>query len=581
MDLRNLTDAVVQHAERRPDKVAFRVRDVDEWTGVTSRQFAERVRRVAAGLLAQGVRPGDRVALMCSTRFEWTVIDYAVWWVGAVSVPIYANASAEQVRSILSDSGCSAAMVETEQQHALFSEIRGDVASLERLWCLANDGLEALEQSGETVDAAELEARRRDATHDSLASIVYTSGTTGAPRGCRLTHGNFLAEAASTRQVLADVFTDQASTLLFLPLPHIFARVVQVAAVGAQVTLGHRNGLGELARELPHFRPTFLLAVPRVFEQLYNSAAQHAAADGHGRRFQQASATAIAFSRALDNGRVGPVLRARHLLFERLVYPSLRETLGGSCQYGISGGAPLGDRLAHLYRGIGIPVLEGYGLTETTAAATLTSPATIKIGSVGQPLPGTTVRVASDGELMVRGPQVMSGYWEDPDGTAEVLDPDGWFRTGDVGEIDDEGFVRVTGRKQEILVTASGKVISPEPLEDRLRAHSLVSQAMVVGDGRPYLAALITLDREAAAAWAEEHHLAVRQLPGDDALRAELQSAVDAVNESASPAESIRAFQVLERDWTEAGGELTASLKLRRDIVARRQHREIERLFTS
>ncbi len=533
---------------------------------------------MAAGLSVQGIGAGDRVALVSGTRYEWTVFDYALWWLGAVSVPVYSNASVEQVRAVLGDARVVAAIVEGGHHSAVLDGLRDHLPDLRQVWRIDHD-LERLETAGVAVSDADLESSRRAVSPTSLASLVYTSGTTGRQRGCMLTHGNFLAEAAGARAVLRPLFEEQAATLLFLPLPHIFARVVQVAGVCAGVTLGHSGAVRLLVDDLVDFAPTFLLAVPRVYEQLYTAAAQHAAADGWGRRFSHASEVAIAYSRAREEGRVSPLLRARHRLFERTVYPRLRASFGTACRFGVSGGAPLGDRLSHLYRGMGMPLLEGYGLSETTGAAMLSAPGSFKIGFVGQPLPGTTVRVASDGELLVKGPAVMSGYWDDPAGTDLALTADGWLRTGDVGEIDDEGFVRVTGRKQEILVTAGGKVVSPEPLEDRLRAHPLVSQAMVVGDGRPFLAAVVTLDRHAARAWAQEHGLEGRAIEDDVRLRAEIQGAVDAANESVSPAEWIRGFLVSDHEWTEAGGELTASLKLRRDVIRRRLRREIDDLY--
>jgi long-chain acyl-CoA synthetase len=374
---------------------------------------------------------------------------------------------------------------------------------------------------------------------------------------------------------------DDASTLLFLPLAHVFARIIQVGAVKARVRLGHTSDVKHLTTDLGAFQPTFVLAVPRVFEKVFNTASQRATSEGRGGIFDRAADTAIAYSRALDKGRPSIALRTRHAVFSRLVYGKLRAALGGRCSFAISGGAPLGDRLGHFYRGIGFVVLEGYGLTETTAALTANRPDALKIGSVGQPLPGTEVRVADDGELLFRGGQVFAGYWGNDDATREVLERDGWFHTGDIGEIDDEGFVRITGRKKEILVTAGGKNVAPSVLEDRVRAHSLVSQCLVVGDGRPFIAALVTLDADALPAWCAAHDKTpdLALLVDDPDLRAEVQLAIDDANAAVSRAESIRKFVILPDDWTEEGGQLTPSLKLKRNVVVRELRAEISALF--
>ncbi len=455
-----------------------------------------------------------------------------------------------------------------------------------RLWTIEgtpdeDPAVEVLTRLGATVSAADLERRRSAVAADDLATIIYTSGTTGRPRGCMLTHGNFLVGLGATVEELHVLFeVEDASTLLFLPLAHVFARIIQVGAIKAGVRLGHSAGNRTLAEDLADFRPSFVLAVPRVFEKLFNAASQQAAAEGRGRSFDRAVDVAIAYSRAQDQGRVGPLLRLRHAAYDRLVYSRLRSALGGRCRYAVSGGAALGERLGHFYRGIGVPVLEGYGLTETTGTVTVNLPDSQRIGTAGRPVPGTTVRVSDDGELLVRGGQVLRGYWNGQrDGDADL--EDGWLHTGDLGEIDGEGFVRITGRRKEILVTAGGKNVAPGPLEDRLRAHPLVGQCMVVGDGRPFVAALVTLDPEGIAAWAGLHgKSAVIATAADDPdLRAELQVAIDAANRTVSRAESIRRFVVLPVEWTEEGGHLTPSLKLRRNLVCREFRREIERIY--
>jgi long-chain acyl-CoA synthetase len=576
----NLTDDVVRNAEEAPDAAVLTRRSPgsEDWEDVTAAQFLAEVRAVAKGLVASGVEAGDRVALMSRTRYEWTLVDYAIWFAGAVSVPVYETSSVEQVGHILRDSGARAAVVEGPSHLTRIAEVRSDLDELRHVWSIEDNAVSVLTNLGADVADADLETRRTTATPLDLATIIYTSGTTGSPKGCMLTHGNFMTELGVAVPELDELFAvDDAATLLFLPLAHVFARIIEVGAVKARVRLGHSADVRNLVRDLGQFRPTFVLAVPRVFEKVFNTAAQQATADGRGRIFERAAEVAIAWSRGLDSprGHASPAVRAQHAAFSRLVYGRLRTALGGRCLYAVSGGAPLGERLGHFYRGVGLTVLEGYGLTETTAALTANTPGAVKVGTVGRPLPGTSVRVADDGELLFQGGQVFAGYWQDEPATAEVLERDGWFHTGDIGEIDDEGFVRITGRKKEILVTAGGKNVAPAVLEDRLRAHALVDQCMVVGDGRPFIAALVTLDEEALTAWATAHDkpTKVADLVDDADLRAELDEAVEDANKAVSRAESIRRYAVLPVAWTEEGGQLTPSLKLKRDVVMR-EHRE-------
>jgi long-chain acyl-CoA synthetase len=578
----NLTDDVVRNADEAPDGVAFTRRRGDDWEDVTAGEFLREVRAVAKGLVAAGIQTGDRVALVSKTRYEWTLVDYAIWFAGAVTVPVYETSSAEQIEWILGDSGATAVVAEGPVHTARIAERRASLESLNHVWSLEDNAIEVLRRLGEDISDADLEVRRTTATPLDLATVIYTSGTTGRPKGCLLTHGNFMFELGVAVPELHDLFDpDDASTLLFLPLAHVFARIIQVGAVKARVRLGHSADIKNLVSDLDRFQPTFILAVPRVFEKVFNTASQKATAEGRGGIFERAADTAIAYSRALDRGKVPVALRARHAVFSRIVYGRLRAALGGRCRYAVSGGAPLGDRLGHFYRGIGLVVLEGYGLTETTAALTVNRPDALKIGSVGQPLPGTEVRVAEDGELLFRGGQVFAGYWENEPATAEVLGRDGWFHTGDVGEIDEEGFVRITGRKKEILVTAGGKNVAPAVLEDRVRGHALVSQCLVVGDGQPFIAALVTIDQEALVDWASAHSKTsdVRSLVDDPDLRDEVQHAVDEANTAVSRAESIRKFVILPEDWTEEGGQLTPSLKLKRNVVVRECKDEIAALF--
>jgi long-chain acyl-CoA synthetase len=586
----SITDDIVQNADEHPDDPALSRRVDGEWQDVTAAEFLAEVRAVARGLIAVGVDLGDRVALLSRTSYQWTLVDYAIWYVGAVTVPIYETSSEEQIAWIVADSGAAMLFAGTADQvkrvDAASVDAAGPQAStLRQVCCLTGPGFDDLIEAGRSVGADQLESRRAQVTPASLATLIYTSGTTGQPKGCMLTHGNFMFELGTAVLVLDALFeADDASTLLFLPLAHIFARIVQVGAVKRRVRLGHASDVKTLVDDLAEFKPTFILAVPRVFERVFNAASQGAVADGRGRIFDAAVAAAIAYSQAGDRSGPGPLLRARHALFDRLVYRRLREALGGRAQYAISGGAPLGERLAHFFRGIGICVLEGYGLTETTAALTVNLPGAQRVGTVGRPIPGTSVRIAEDGELLFKGGQVFAGYWRDQRATAAAIDADGWFHTGDLGEIDEDGYVRITGRKKEILVTAGGKNVAPAMLEDRVRAHPLVSQAMVVGEGKPFVAALVTLDRDSLQDWLDKSGNSgksrkLADLVDDAELRAEIQTAIDDANSAVSRAEAIRRFAILPDDWTEQTGELTPTLKLKRNVVMRAFHDEVEALY--
>jgi len=568
-DLGNLSHDLLDRLRENPEAVALRRRVADVWQDVTVEDFHAHVVAAAKGLIADGVRPGGRVAVMAKTRYEWTVLDYAIWWAGAITVPIYETSSAAQVSWILADSGAEHAFVETDDHAARVEAAREQAPRLDRMR-LIDEVLTALPAAGAEVDDAVVDARLAGLSSASIATLIYTSGTTGRPKGCELTHGNFRAELSGAVEILPELFADpEASTLLFLPLAHVFARIVQIGAIRAGAVLGHTADIANLVTYLGEFRPTFVLAVPRVFEKVFNSASGKAYADGRGKIFDRATHTAIAYSRAIEaGGRIGWGLRARHALFDRLVYGKLRAALGGRAAYAISGGAPLGERLGHFYRGIGITVLEGYGLTETTAALTANRVGRQRTGTVGSPLPNAEVTLAQDGELLCRGPQVFAGYWNNPEATGRAFDADGWFRTGDLAEIDADGFVKITGRKKEIIVTAGGKNVSPSILEDRIRAHPYVSQCMVVGDGKPFIAALVTVDGE--------------QWTGDlDApeLHDAVQEAVDAANAQVSRAESIRRFVILDHDWTEDNGYLTPSFKVKRHAVLRDLYDTVEDLY--
>ena len=577
-DDERLTDMVVDNAREVPDLVGFARPAPGGWTDVTEAQFADEVRAVARGLVAAGIGPGDRVALMSATRYEWTVLDYAIWWAGGVVVPVYETSSAEQVEWILGDSGAVAIVVETDAHEALVLALADPPALRWRL-----DALDVLVEAGAGVSDADLEARRTGVRAGDLATIVYTSGTTGRPKGCELTHGNLLIDVRAGIDALSSVFAEDAATLLFLPLAHVFGRIVEIGSVLNRARLGHCGDARELPERLRTFRPTYLIAVPRVFEKAYVAAQRTAYAGGKARIFDAAERTAIAYSQALSRGRVPVGLRARHAVFDRLVYTKIRAALGGRCRGAISGGAALGARLGHFFRGCGITIYEGYGLTETSAGATLNVEDAIRIGTVGRPVPGTGVRIAEDGEVLLRGPNIFGGYWRNPDATADVFEGE-WFRSGDLGELDADGFLTVTGRKKDLIITAAGKNVAPAQLEDRLRAHPLVAQAMVVGDRQPFVGALVTVDEEAWPGWLAAQGrpatLTVAETTDDPALRAAVQEAVDAANASVSRAESIREFRILPADFTEASGELTPSLKVRRTEVLKKYADVVASIYT-
>jgi long-chain acyl-CoA synthetase len=573
-----LTDMVLDNAREVPDLVSFGRRAPDgSWQDVTAAEFAAEVTAAARGLIAAGVRTGDRVALMSATRYEWTVLDFGIWSAGAVVVPVYETSSAEQVDWILSDSGAIAVVVETEAHLALVEQ---SAAAPALRWTFGQ--LPGLVAAGSAVTDAAAEAARTAVQADDVATIVYTSGTTGRPKGCVLTHRNLLADVKAANEVLRPVFDEDGSTLLFLPLAHVFGRVIEIGSVQLRAKLAHTADVRRLPEDLRGFRPTFILAVPRVFEKAYNSARQTAYAAGKAKVFDAAESTAIAYSRALARGRVSPLLKVRHAVFDKLVYSKIRAGLGGRCTHAISGGAALGERLGHFFRGAGITVLEGYGLTETSAGATLNLKDAQKVGTVGRPVPGTAVKIAEDGEILLRGDNVFDGYWRNDAASAEVF-ADGWFRTGDLGSLDDDGYLSVTGRKKDLIVTAAGKNVAPAMLEDRLRAHPLVGQCMVVGDRQPFVGALVTIDEEAWPAWLAAHGrpagTPVVDLRDDPDLRATVQEAVDEANKAVSRAESIREFRVLPVDFTEAGGELTPSLKVRRAEVLKRYAPEVAALY--
>ncbi|WP_030787050.1 AMP-dependent synthetase/ligase [Streptomyces sp. NRRL S-920] len=580
----NLTDIVRRNAAQHPD-VAVIGRKVDgSWQDVDARTFLAEVRATAKGLVAAGVRPGDRVGLMSRTRYEWTLLDFAIWSAGAVTVPVYETSSAEQIQWILGDSGAVACLVELDAHAAAVESVRDRLPALAHIWQIDKGGVDELKSAGAEVTDQTLDERCAAAGADDPATIVYTSGTTGRPKGCVLTHRSFFAECGNVVERLKPLFrTGECSVLLFLPVAHVFGRLVEVAALMAPIKLGHAPDVKNLTDELASFRPTMILGVPRVFEKVYNSARAKAQAEGKGKIFDKAADTAIAYSRALDTSS-GPSLglRIKYKIFDKLVYSKLRAVLGGRGEYAISGGAPLGERLGHFFRGIGFTVLEGYGLTESCAATAFNPWDRQKIGTVGQPLPGSVVRIADDGEVLLHGEHLFSRYWNNEGATEEAL-ADGWFHTGDIGTLDEDGYLRITGRKKEIIVTAGGKNVAPAVIEDRIRAHALVAECMVVGDGRPFVGALVTVDDEFLGRWAAEHGKpagsTASSLRDDADLLAAIQSAVDDGNAAVSKAESVRKFRVLSSQFTEESGHLTPSLKLKRNVVAKDYADEIEAIY--
>ncbi|GAB2459216.1 AMP-dependent synthetase/ligase [Xylanimonas ulmi] len=553
------------------------------WVPVSANQFDAEVLAVARGLVAHGVEVGDRVAIMSRTRYEWTLLDFAIWAVGGVPVPVYETSAPDQVEWILSDAGVRFAFVETVAHAGIVDVVRDRLPVLEKVSIIDADAIETLRTAGAEVPLETVTARRDAVVASDLATIIYTSGSTGRPKGAELTHANFAHVSRNAAEALPEVIDwDGARTLLFLPLAHVFARLIQVAVLSADTVLGHAPDVKNLVADLGSFKPTFLLAVPRVFEKVYNSAEQKASASKLKRQiFYWAVRTAIATSRAQDSGRVPAALRAQHQLADRLVLGKLRDAMGGNVVHAVSGGAPLGERLGHFFRGVGVTVLEGYGLTETTAPAAVNLPRSVAIGTVGPALPGLSVKIDDDGEILLKGASIFRGYHNQPELTAEAL-RDGWFHTGDLGTLDSEGRLRITGRKKEIIVTAGGKNVAPALLEDRLRSHPLVSQVVVVGDQRPFIGALVTLDAEMLPGWLATHgleNMPLSQARTHPDVLAALDRAVHRANEAVSRAESIRKIHVLEHDFTEANGYLTPSLKVKRALVLKDFESTIDALY--
>ncbi|HEV7565773.1 MAG TPA: AMP-dependent synthetase/ligase [Microbacteriaceae bacterium] len=567
----NATDLLIERVAATPDAALFSLPKDGGWVDVSSAEFLRQVIALAKGLVASGIEPGDKIGLMCKTRYEWTLIDFATWFAGAILVPVYETSSPSQVQWNLSDSGAIAIMLETADHFARFDEVHPDLPLINHVWQIDLGDLDKLAAAGIDVSDDEIERRRNIARGEDISTLIYTSGSTGRPKGCVLTHANFVETCRNSAVALTQVVhAPGASTLLFITTAHIFARFIAVLAVHAGVRVGHQPDTRQLLPSLASFKPTFLLAVPRVFEKVYNSSEQKAEAGGKGAIFRKAADVAIDHSKALAAGKVPFALTLQFALFDRLVYSKLRAALGGNVTYAVSGSAPLGQRLGHFYHSLGIKILEGYGLTETTAPTTVNLADQFKIGTVGPPLPGVSVRLADDGEIEVRGVNVFKGYWKN-DAATEASFDDGWFKTGDVGTFDEDGFLTITGRKKEIIVTASGKNVSPAGLEDPIRANPLVSQVVVVGDKQPFIAALITLDMEMLPTWlannGEKKEMTLAEATTNPAVLAEIQRAVDHANTKVSRAESIRKFVVLPVELSEASGHLTPKLSIKRHVI--------------
>lgn len=568
----NITDLFIERVNKDP-KLPLMSKQVEPgvWVDVTAEEYLAEVRALAKGFIASGIEVGQRVGIMSHTRYEWALCDFALWFAGAVSVPIYESSAPSQIEWILGDSGAVAGIFETEELLGLFKTVKKSLPDLKKTWTLESSDLSDLVDLGSKISDEVLEARRTSAGLQDLATIIYTSGTTGQPKGCELLHQGFVDLSRNAQAVLPEVVCPGGSTILFLPMAHVFARFVSVLCIAGGVQVGHQPDAKSVAPAMQSFHPTFLLAVPRVFEKVYNSAEQRAEAGGKGKIFHAAAETAIAWSMALDTKK-GPSfgLNLKHKVFDALVYKKLRAAMGGRVKYAISGGGPLGARLGHFYRAIGLIVLEGYGLTETTAPVTIGRPNNLKIGKVGFPLPGCGVKIADDGEILLRGTNVLKGYWNNKQATKSTFEDD-WFKTGDIGALDEDGFLAITGRKKELIITAGGKNVAPALLEDPLRANPLISQAVVIGDAKPFVSVLISLDEEMLPIWLEnsgiKEKLTVEQAISNSAVLTEVSKAIEGVNSHFSTAESIRKFALLPQDLTEKSGHLTPSLKIKRSVV--------------
>ena len=579
----NTSELLRQRVAETPERVLFALPKGDDWQDVTAQEFEREVIAVAKGFIAAGIQPGDKIGFICKTRYEWTLIDFALWYAGAVMVPIYDTSAPSQIQWILEDSEAVGIIVESSEHFAKFDEIHADVPAISHVWQLDKNDLQKLRESGASVRDAAVEERRTVAKGSDIATLIYTSGTTGKPKGCVLTHSNFVELSRNSAVALSDVLKGEASTLLFITLAHVFARFISVLAIHGGARVGHQADTSQLLPALGSFKPSFLLAVPRVFEKVYNSSEQKAEAGGKGKIFRKAAAVAVAHSQALEGGRVPLSLKLQFKLFDTLVYSKLKAALGGRVVYAVSGSAPLSPYLGHFYHSLGIKILEGYGLTETTAPATVNLATYFKIGTVGPPLPGVTVRIEEDGEVLVKGINVFKEYWKNPEATAAATTSDGFFRTGDLGALDEDGYLTITGRKKDIIVTAGGKNVAPAGLEDPIRANPLINQVVVVGDQKPFIAALITLDPEMLPVWlnnnGEDAGMSVLEASKNPKVLREIQQSVDQANAGVSRAESIRKFVILPAQFTEESGHLTPKLSIKRDVILRDFALEINAIY--
>ncbi len=582
----NTTDLLVDRVAQAPDDALFALPTADGgWSDVTAAEFHTQVIALAKGFIAAGVEPGEKIGFMCKTRYEWTLVDFAAWFAGAVLVPIYETSSPSQIQYILEDSEADHLIVETAEHYSRFDEIASDVPSIGHVWQMHLGALDKLAADGTDVTDEAVEARRTAAVGSDLATLIYTSGSTGVPKGVMLTHSNFVELSRNARIAMKEVFAPGASTLLFITTAHVFARFISIICVHGGIKVGHQADTKQLLPALGSFKPTFLLAVPRVFEKVYNSAEQKAEAGGKGKIFRRAADTAVAYSKALDTGSVPLGLKLQFLLFDKLVYSKLKNAMGGRVQYAVSGSAPLGTRLGHFFRALNVRILEGYGLTETTAPASVNLVNNFKIGTVGPALPGVGIALDDDGEILISGNNVFAGYWKKPEATAEVMTEDGWFRTGDIGTIDADGYLTITGRKKEIIVTAGGKNVAPAVLEDPIRANPIVGQVVVVGDQKPFISALITLDPEMLPVWlnnnGEDAQMTLADAAQHPKVLAEVQSAIDVANARVSRAESIRKFVILATEFTEASGHLTPKMSIKRHVITKDFASVIDGLYSA
>lgn len=580
----NVTDLLESRVERTPDRPLFSVPEGSGWRNISTRDFTTDVRSIAKGFISAGITPGTRIAFICSTSYEWTLVDFALWYAGAVMVPIYETNSSSQLEWILNDSGAQGLITQTREFASRYEEIEGEKPPLRWQWLIADGGLDQLREAGKAVTDEQLEAARSHANGDDVATLIYTAGTTGRPKGTVLTHSNFVELARNIEPPLAEVVSrDGASTLMFVTLAHVFARLISVIGVAYGIRVGHQHDTTQLVPSLGSFKPTFLLAVPRVFEKVYNSALQKAAAGGKEKIFRRAVRVGVAWSKAKDAGNVPLGLKLQYRLFDKLVFGKLRTTLGGNVQHAISGSAPLGLFLGHFYRALGVQVLEGYGLTETTAPISVNLPGAFKIGTVGPPLPGCAVRIDDDGEILTKGVNVFREYWKNPEATGEAFTEDGWFRTGDIGRLDDDGYITITGRKKDIIVTAGGKNIAPALFEDQVRSDAIVGECMVVGDGRPFVGAIITLDPEMLPKWLElqglNSSMSLEEASQNPRVREHIQHLIDRANRSVSRAESIRKFKILDKIFSVDDGTLTPKLSLKRHVAMERYADVIDEIY--